>query len=471
MDTENTTDLPDGIYIYKSGYQSGPFNVGEARDLLDAMGHTDAFYWKPTMSDWEPAEGLGQQSIRKSSSRLHQPPILIVDDDPLMRELIKIQISPLSKVIISCVNAAEARAKLEHAINPFSCVITDYMMPGEDGIDLVEWIKRQDPQLEVILLTARDDKETIKRALRSGIFDFLEKPIGEQELIRTVQSCIEKTEANRHSSSERYKIESLIGKGGSGDVFRARDLHLNRPVAFKRLHSDRGFPLMENHELIEEALRLAKMQNPHIVNVYDCSFDTEGPFMVMELLEGITVEELIDRGMRLSHKRLSAFILQCLDALRYAHEKGFLHLDIKPSNIMDVATNPDSVHVKILDFGIARFTGRANGAVDMESEKILGSPLYMAPERFNAGKLDARADLYSLGCVLYHLISGEEPFVAETNHEIAVRHFNHDILPLHQVCPEAPRKLSDWVMNLIQPHLDARPATAAQAKATFPELS
>ncbi|MGF1678548.1 MAG: protein kinase [Candidatus Methylacidiphilales bacterium] len=460
-----TQAVNDLIYVYKNGFQSGPFGEAEAGDLIEAMGHEGLFFWRPPMVHWRPASEFKRATDQPSSVNLYADPrILVVDDDAIMRELIKLQISSVSRQIETADSVREAQQILtRQPSDHFSCVISDYMMPGQTGLDLVPLIKKHAPRLEVILLTARDDKEIIKEALRLGIFDFLEKPISDQELVRTVLAAVEKTHSNRKSSSDRYRIEHLVGKGGTGSVFKAWDLHLDRPVAFKRLHADEGYSLLEDQALIEEALRLAKLQHPHIVSVFDCGTDQNGPFMVMEMIDGITYEQVISCGETLRGESLRVMICQCLDALEYAHNKGFIHLDLKPSNIMNAKLPGQPIMTKILDFGIAKFVGSGSSS-SIEEGAILGSPSYMPPERFAGEEVDGRSDLYSLGCVLYHLVSGIDPFISDDTKTTALNHFENRIRPLKETAKQIDSTTAQWIMSLIRPSMKDRPSSAALAK-------
>lgn len=423
------------------------------------------------MADWRPAAELIHEQPRVSPRPSESLRILIIDDDAATRELVKLQISDISGNIETADSVHIARELLtSQGTDQFSCIISDYTMPEETGLGLVAWLKQIDSSLEVILLTARNDKETLKKALRLGIFDFLEKPISGQELIRTLLLGIQKTTANRQQSSERYEIGHRIGSGGSGSVYEAWDCHLDRKVAFKRLHTGEAECLVEEHTLIEEALRLAKLQHPHIVNVFDCGTDSHGPFMVMELLEGETLHDMIDSDREFSPENIHRLVYQCLDALDYAHNKRFIHMDLKPSNIINVHLHGKHMHIKLLDFGISCIMGNSSENLNPEDEFILGSPTYMAPERFLSNPLDGRCDLYSLGCVLYHVISGIEPFLADSHEDIASRHYKNDIRPLHKVTPNAGRKLSGWVHRLLRPLPDDRPQSAAAAKEAFLRL-
>ncbi|MEM6821387.1 MAG: protein kinase [Verrucomicrobiota bacterium] len=467
INLDKTRVIQNSIYIYKSGLQSGPFTEEEAIELLEQMGPNDAFYWTPPMTEWHPAEEFSRSIEHVSPQKARDAHlILIVDDDPIMQELIKFQLKTVSEELETACNAEDALQTVgQLGIDQISCIVSDYMMPGATGLELVKKIKKLDKNLEVILLTARDDKEIIKEALRAGIFDFLEKPISDRELIKTVSSAIQQTLSNRKKSSDRYRIDSLIGKGGTGTVMRAWDHQLQRQVAFKRLYSnDSG--ILSDQALTEEALRLAKLQHPHIVNVYDCGTDSQGPYMVMELLDGITLEQHIVTVDEFPIDWLLRFTRQCLDALDYAHHKGFIHLDLKPSNIMlcRMGDAEQRRHIKVFDFGISQNLNTLGKTNNNDKMAILGSPSYMSPERFTQEQLDGRSDLYSLGCILYQLITGIEPFNAEKTQEIAKSHFMHRIKPIKKVRPNFDKTFGDWTMKLIQALPTARPSSAAKAK-------
>ncbi len=455
------------IYIYKDGKQTGPITREQVASLFRDEPAEGAFIWTPGMPEWRPAEEFSDL-IGKANQEFTglESTILAVDDDRVMREFFKIVIEATSLKLVVAGSADEAIALLERkGMENFGCIVTDYSMPGQNGLDLVRWVKSRDVGLEVVLLTAEDDKETVKRALRAGVFDFLEKPVGPQELIKVVRAALHKTEFNREDHNKRYVVKNLIGKGGTGSVFIARDSHLNRKVALKRLNlndEDR----VDQEELLEEALRLAKLQHPNIVNIFDCGFDDQGAYLVMEYLSGISIEESFTPGEAWEPKDLISVAWQTLNALTYAHGQGYVHLDIKPSNIMLIEHGGNSRHVKLIDFGISELMGRSQ-LQEKRRKYIMGSPLYISPEQLQFRPADYRSDLYSLGCVLYLLASGREAAASDTVDGVIRNHLTGRIPNLIDAVPLFPQQLSEWIMSLLKKDANERPESAKLARADF----
>jgi FixJ family two-component response regulator len=318
------------IYIYQDGSQTGPITPAQATAFFRNQPVEGAFVWTPGMPEWRPAEEFSELGGRNEQEFVGlEAPVLAVDDDRVMREFFKIVLEATSLKLMVAGSVDEAITELEHhGLDRFGCIVTDYSMPGQNGLDLVRWVKSRDPGLEVVLLTAEDDKETVKQALRAGAFDFLEKPVGPQELIKVVRSALHKTEFNREDKNKRYVIKSLIGKGGTGSVYIARDRHLNRKVALKRLTLDDKAGV-DQEELLEEALRLAKLQHPNIVHIFDCGFDEQGAYLIMEYISGVSLEESYAPGEAWETGPLVRVAWQALNALSYAHGEGYVHLDIE----------------------------------------------------------------------------------------------------------------------------------------------
>ena len=218
-------------------------------------------------------------------------------------------------------------------------------------------------------------------------------------------------EAVSDALGERYEILGKLGAGAFGEVYEARDTSLGRKVAIKRIRLD---TLAEGPELEEvkqrflhEAQVAARLKHPNVVTIHDIAARGTSSFMVMELVEGQTLQALLrDRG-RLSLEETLPILSQAAAALDYAHAQGVVHRDVKPANLM---IEP-SGHVKVMDFGIAK--GPSSGNLT-KTGTIMGTPNYMAPEQARGGKVDGRADLFSLGCILYECLSGRRPFVGES---------------------------------------------------------
>ena len=201
----------------------------------------------------------------------------------------------------------------------------------------------------------------------------------------------------------RYQILDELGKGSMGIVYKAHDPQIDRPVALKVLRQDRI-----NEEFIQrfliEARAIGKLSHPNIVTVYDTGEDQGNLFIAMELLAGKSLKD-VARSENLHLQKIAYIGAQVAEALNYAHQQGIIHRDIKPSNII---LGSDS-HVKITDFGIARIED-SSGPQQTQAGAILGTPVYMSPEQVMAKPVDGRSDLYSLGVILYELVTGGKPF-------------------------------------------------------------
>ncbi len=228
----------------------------------------------------------------------------------------------------------------------------------------------------------------------------------------------------------RYKLHELIGAGAMAVVYRGEHIATERPVAIKIL-SEAGDD--ESHARFkQEANAILAISHPHIVAAYDFGLLPSGEsFLVMDLVEGTTVEKLIDAKTLINTSEIVNIAEQVASGLGEAHRCGVLHRDVKPSNIMLVGA-PGSFFVKIVDFGLAKPVSGASELRLTKTGQVVGTPLYMSPEQCAGMDMDARSDLYSFGCVLYELVTGEPPFLAENALRVLHMHINDRPRPLRE---------------------------------------
>ncbi len=267
--------------------------------------------------------------------------------------------------------------------------------------------------------------------------------------------------------SERYEIKEQIGRGGLGVVYRAFDAHLNRDVAIKKVLVDSGEPLEElTANLVIEAKTLSALKHPHIVTVHDVGQDEDGPYIVMELLEGETLDSIMKPGV-MAVDDFEEFAVQTLEGLVAAHSVGLLHRDLKPANLMIVWLPSGKFQVKILDFGLAKFSRKPTAQTVDHKDSLLGSIFFMAPEQFERSPLDARTDLYSIGAIFYYALTGQYPFEGESAVEVMNAHLEHRFTPLAEVRPKVPDPVCAWVERLMARKMEDRPASAQDALDTW----
>ncbi|WP_395744449.1 protein kinase domain-containing protein [Prosthecobacter sp.] len=268
--------------------------------------------------------------------------------------------------------------------------------------------------------------------------------------------------------AERYKIYEKLGMGGVGAVFRAYDSQLKRWVAVKRLLTANEADIDKNiaSELRREADALASLRNPNIVTIFDVASDSEGLFMVMELLQGEDLADVVSRGP-LPYDDFKELASQTLEGLLAAHQHHILHRDIKPENIKVERLPGGRLQSKIIDFGLARAGLRARKQTEDQEGTVMGSIYYMAPEQLTREPVDERTDLYSLGCVFYEALSGRKAFDGTSMAEVIDKHIDHVLVPLHQIAPHVPQWLGAWCARLMAQKPEDRPANAQQAIEEF----
>lgn len=252
----------------------------------------------------------------------------------------------------------------------------------------------------------------------------------------------------------RYELGSLLGRGGMARVFAATDRVLERPVAVKILAEpydrDQGFVA----RFRREAQAAARLNHPNIVAVFDSGSDVDRHFIVTELVEGETLSAMLAREGPMAPERVVEIGRQVCRALAAAHDAGIVHRDVKPGNVMLSRGS-----VKVVDFGIAQAAG--DEAIT-RSGWILGSASYLSPEQAEGERADERSDLYGLGCVLYEMLAGQPPFVADSPVATLYLHVHQTPTPPSRLAPRVPSELEEAVLRCLEKSPDRRFGSAGE---------
>jgi len=247
----------------------------------------------------------------------------------------------------------------------------------------------------------------------------------------------------------RYELDGIVGRGGMAEVFRARDIRLDRVVGVKTLRDDLARDQTFQARFRREAQSAASLNHPSIVAVYDTGEDMVGavpvPYIVMEFVDGRTLRDLLRDDRRLLPERAAEITDGVLRALDYSHRNGIVHRDIKPGNVMLTRAG----EVKVMDFGIARAV--ADSQLTMtQTAQVIGTAQYLSPEQARGERVDARSDLYSTGCLLYELLTGRPPFTGDSPVAIAYQHVKEEPVPPSRIDPEVPAWADAIVLKAMQ---------------------
>ncbi len=251
----------------------------------------------------------------------------------------------------------------------------------------------------------------------------------------------------------RYEILEVIGVGGMAVVYKARCHRLNRLVAIKILKDDYSQDEEFRRRFHAESQAVAMLSHPNIVSVYDVSTANDADYIVMELIDGITLKQYMEKKGVLNWKETLHFAIQIGKALDHAHSRGIVHRDIKPHNVMVLKNGS----VKVADFGIARVMSKSNTL----TKEALGSVHYISPEQAKGGRVDSRSDIYSLGVVMYEMMTGRPPFDGESPVAVAIQHINGNAAMPSTLNPNIPGGLEQIIMKAMSQNPSDRYATEA----------
>ncbi len=263
-----------------------------------------------------------------------------------------------------------------------------------------------------------------------------------------------------------YTILELIGEGGLGRVYKASHLLLNRTVAIKML-----LPHLLDERTVrrfqQEAQAATELRHEHICAVFELGINDSRPFLVMEYLHGISLSELLLQQGRLSQQQAIEISIQLCEALAHAHSRGVIHRDIKPANVILVQDSTGELSVKLVDFGIAKVVRKEDGKDLTKTGEVFGTPKYMSPEQIEGRRVEASSDIYSLGCVMHEMLTGEAPFDGESAISLAVKHLSDEPPEIGADC--ADRWLSQVVLKTLQKNPGNRYKAVSELKNALEE--
>lgn len=274
----------------------------------------------------------------------------------------------------------------------------------------------------------------------------------------------------------KYLLEERLGEGGMGTVYRARHLLMDRPVAIKVLHSQ----FVENEAARTrfqlEARAAVLLHHPNAVSVTDFGQTAEGlVYIVMEFLNGHTLREILAKEAPLETARATSIMLQTSAAVAAAHKAGIIHRDLKPSNILVTKSAAAPAVVKVLDFGIAKLAADILDDEDASALTLpgtpIGTPRYMSPEQYEGRDLTPAADVYSLGVILYEMLTGMAPFTGVSPVEIAIKHANDPPLRPREIVATIPPDVERIVLHALEKQPEARPADASEFRGELLETA
>ena len=415
--------------------------------------------------------------------------LLLVDDNEVRQIIWKPLLEHEGYRVLPALNGEEALQILSAEL--VDLVLLDVKMPGKSGFEVLEILREQHSaeELPVIMMTGLDQDQDIVKGFKLGANDYVDpENVGQDVVLARIRAQLRhripvraekpKKKGDRNLLGPgtvldgKYRLDSLIGRGSFGAVYRGTHLQLQRPVAVKVLRTNFGADEVALARFQQEGISLSRLEHPNAVSILDFSVTSDDvAYMVMELLHGYSLDQELKRRGPLSPGRALKIAIPVCNVLAEAHSLGIIHRDIKPQNIFLHHDRRGEV-VKVLDFGIAKLVGDQDLQQQLTIEgNSVGTPAYMAPERFTNDPYDGRTDLYSLAVSLYEMLSGRTPFAsADGNFFKLIRmHVVEQPKPLNSVKPLLADLLSDVIMSALAKKYTDRP-TASEMEAKLQDV-
>ncbi len=418
--------------------------------------------------------------------------VLIVDDEQEILKLMYRQLVELPYNIVPTTSPAEALHLIE--TQEVAVLLCDLNMPHTDGNVILSKARAANPDIVSVAISGgADSSMTIKAVNEGGIWKYITKPWRANELVDLVRDAAsrymklrrpqsklkglahadstgaEDSAASNHPPKrprriigkkaelgvatpdsagitgilgDRYELGGILGEGGLGTVYKAQDLFLNMPVAVKILNAEVSDNERAITTLKEEARIAMQLSHKHIVRLHNLQKESRHYYLVMEYVKGQTLWDIVNQHGALAMDSVLQIVYVCSDAISYAHRHGVLHKDMKPDNVL---IDNDGV-LKIIDFGIACLANAQDA-----DQTIMGTPAYMSPEQLRGEKLDARSDIYSMGVIVYELLTGKSPFPGNVTLDNV-----WDFLPLDVSALPVPPEIADVIDCAVAMNRDDR---------------
>ncbi|MEM6792916.1 MAG: protein kinase [Acidobacteriota bacterium] len=414
--------------------------------------------------------------------------ILLVDDNEVQQELWVPVLEHEGYSVLSARNGEEALRLIDSEL--IDLVLLDVMMPGLSGFDVLAELRKNHPadRLAVIMATFNDRDEDIVKAFRLGANDYVAQPLNREVTLARIQAQLRhrqpaaaRSGGGAGSQEEagpaavglgsvldgRYRIDEKLGRGNFGTVYKGLHLPLQMPVAIKVLRAQFGVDQVSLTRFQQEGISLSRLKHPNAVTVHDYNVtEDDVTYLVMELLEGHSLDREFRRGEAISVERCIEVALPVCDVLREAHSLGIIHRDIKPQNIF-LHRHRGGETVKVLDFGIAKLVSDADLRQQLTIEgNSVGTPAYMSPERFTNEPYDGRADVYSLAVTLYEMLAGQ-PLFAEVDgnfFKLIRMHVVEPPRPLREFNPDVPAEVETAILGALAKSKEDRPTARELAE-------
>ena len=409
--------------------------------------------------------------------------VLLVDDEPALLEIMAEVLQEAGFTVETAKDGLQALARIE--ANEPEVVVADVEMGVMSGYELCRRVRASGrDSIPFLFCSGLGSPDSRVEGLQAGADDYLVKPVTSEELILKLARQVDRVRKLRVAGSGarpgmvnaatlaaiearldvqgsavvrlgRFEVRSILGRGSMGTVFKAWDTKLERWVAIKTVRAGAGMAEFWDGDvvraLVSEAAMVARFNHPHVVSVYDVQDATDAAYIVMEFVDGVSLEDLVHR-VRLPPALAVPLLRALASALAAAHAVHVLHRDVKPGNVL---LGRDG-GIKLTDFGIASFVSA------QMRRTLFGTPGYMPPETLRGKGFDPSGDLFALGAVAYRCLTGRSAFGGRTTSDVLMNTLKGRITPLREAAPDVPEELAAIVSSLLEPDPKKRTADAAQ---------